>query len=77
MRDTDSRMNASDRYRPPIRRRRIQFNQALKLTRRAGCLLGGCTSGHNQGVPCPCISPAVQLSAGVRRRNQLDSGSQR
>ena len=43
-------------------------NQALKLTRLSGCLLGGRTSGHNRGVPCSCTSSAVQLSAGVRRQ---------
>jgi hypothetical protein len=40
-------------------------NQALKLTRRAACLLGGRASAHNLAVLCSCISPAVQLSAGV------------
>ena len=43
-------------------------NKALKLTRRAGCLFGEPSFGDGRamrGRPCP--SPAVQLSAGVRR----------
>ena len=48
-----------------MHRDRLPSNQALKLTRRAGCLLGGRASGHNRAVPCTCTSPAVQLSAGV------------
>ena len=42
-------------------------NQALKLTRLSPCLLGGRASAHNLAMPCTCISPAVQLNAGVRR----------
>jgi hypothetical protein len=58
-------MNASIRYRPLIRRRRIQFNQALKLTRLSGCLLGGPGFGEDHAMQRPCPSSAVQLSAGV------------
>jgi hypothetical protein len=43
-------------------------NQALKLTRLSPCLLGGRASAHNLAMPCTCISPAVQLNAGVRQR---------
>jgi len=41
-------------------------NQALKLTRLSGCLLGGPTFGEDHGVRRRSPSPAVQLSAGVR-----------
>ena len=64
-------MNASIRYRPLIRRRRIQFNKALKLTRLSACLLGGRASVHNLAMPCSCISPAVQLSAMRRQVTML------
>ena len=40
-------------------------NQALKLTRRAGCLLGGPEFREDRAVRRPCPSSAVQLSAGV------------
>ena len=61
-------MNASNRYRPLIRRRRIQFNQALKLTRLSACQLGGPGSVENAAVHWLCTQSAVQLGAGVRRR---------
>ncbi len=41
-------------------------NQALKLTRLSGCLLGGPGFGEDRGVRRSCPSSAVQLSAGVR-----------
>ena len=44
-------------------------NQALKLTRRAGCLLGGPGFGEDRAVRRTCPLPAVQLSAGVRPPN--------
>ena len=48
-------------------------NQALKLTRLSPCLLGGRASAHNLAMPCTCISPAVQLNAGVRRPSERTS----
>jgi hypothetical protein len=45
----------------------LASNQALKLTRLSGCLLGGPVFGEVRAVRRPCPSPAVQLSAGVRR----------
>jgi hypothetical protein len=66
MRGPDSQMNASVRYRPSIRRRRIQFNQALKLTRLSACQLGGPCSVENAAAHWPCTQSAVQLNAGVR-----------
>jgi hypothetical protein len=45
-------------------------NQALKLTRLSGCLRGGRASAHNPAMPCSCISPAVQLNAGVRQQDE-------
>jgi hypothetical protein len=65
MRDHEIRMDASHRYRPPIRRRRIQFNQALKLTRLSACLLGGPAFGEDRGMRRLCTPSAVQLNAGV------------
>ena len=51
-------------------------NQALKLTRLSGCLLGGLAFGEalsrgsgfrrRRAARGNCPSPAVQLSAGVR-----------
>ncbi len=55
--------------RPLIRRRRIQFNQAFKLTLRAACLRGGPTFGEDRAMRRPGISPAVQLNAGVGRHD--------
>ena len=40
-------------------------NQALKLTLRAACLLGGPAFGEARGMRWSCTSPAVQLYAGV------------
>ena len=65
MRDHEIRMDASHRYRPPIRRRRIQFNQALKLTRLSVCQLGGRGSAENTAAHWSCTPSAVQLNAGV------------
>ena len=65
MADHGPRLAGSAWQRPPIRRRRIQFNQALKLTRRAGCLLGGPRFVEDRSVRRPCPLPAVQLDAGV------------
>jgi hypothetical protein len=42
-------------------------NQALKLTRLSGCLLGGPGFGEDRAVQRLCPLSAVQLSAGVRR----------
>jgi hypothetical protein len=41
-------------------------NQALKVTRRAACLLGDRASAHNHAVQWLCNPSAVQLNAGVR-----------
>ena len=46
-------------------------NQALKLTRRAGCLLGGPEFREDRAVRRPCPSSAVQLSAGVRQQETV------
>jgi hypothetical protein len=72
MRDQVIRLDASHRYRPPIRRRRIQFNQALKLTRLSGCQLGGPGPAENAVAHWLCTQPAVQLGAGVRRQAPRD-----
>ena len=76
-------MAETDRQRPPIRRRRIQFNQALKLTRLSGCLFGGPASGHapsrgsgsrlRRAAQGNYPLSAVQLSASVRRPEASDA----
>ena len=47
----------------------VASNQALKLTRLSGCLLGGLGFGEDRAMQRPCPSSAVQLSAGVRPRS--------
>ena len=74
MADHGPRLAGSAWQRPPIRRRRIQFNQALKLTRLSGCLLGGPAFGEDRAMQWPCNSSAVRLIAGVGRQNVGSTG---
>jgi hypothetical protein len=52
--------------RPSIRRRRIQFNGRIELTRRVICLLGGAAFGQDVAMQRLFTSPAVHLMRDVR-----------